>query len=148
MTTEEDSNSAERKKLFAELKGELYKRQLSNSDNFDKAVLAYSSAGLALSLGFLKDFVPLAKAGYKYLLFTSWALFVLAVIITIISFLVSQQGIAKQLKLSERYYLEHDETALAERNVWASATEIIPFIAGISFVAALICTALFVYFNI
>ncbi len=66
-TTENDSDG--RKKLFAELKGELFKRQLSNSDNFDKAVLAYSSAGLALSLGFLKDFVPIAKASYTCLLF-------------------------------------------------------------------------------
>lgn len=145
-TAENDSD--DRKRLFAELKGELFKRQLSNSDNFDKAVLAYSSAGLALSLGFLKDFVPLAKASYKCLLFTSWALFVLAVIVTIISFLISQQGISKQLKLSERYYLERDETALTEGNAWATATEVMPFIAGLSFVAALVCTTLFVYFNV
>ena len=147
MTTAEN-DSDDRKRLFAELKGELFKRQLSNSDNFDKAVLAYSSAGLALSLGFLKDFVPLAKANYKCLLFTSWALFVLAVIVTIISFLISQQGISKQLKLSERYYLERDETALTEGNAWATATEVMPFIAGLSFVAALVCTTLFVYFNV
>ena len=31
---------------------------LSSSENFDKAVLTFSSAGLALSVGFLKDFVP------------------------------------------------------------------------------------------
>lgn len=146
MTTAEN-DSDDRKKLFAELKGELFKRQLSNSENFDKAVLAYSSAGLALSLGFLKDLVPLAVVSYKCLLFTSWALFVLAVIVTIISFLISQQGISKQLKLSERYYLERDETALTEGNAWATATEIVPFIAGLLFVAALVFTTLFVYFN-
>lgn len=99
----EESNDQERKMLFAELKSELFKRQLSNSDNLDKAVLAYSSAGLALSLGFLKDFISLATASQKWLLFTSWALFVLAVVVTIVSFLTSQRGIAKQLKLGERY---------------------------------------------
>lgn len=143
-----ENESDDRKKLFAELKGELFKRQLSNSENFDKAVLAYSSAGLALSLGFLKNFVPLDKASYKCLLFSSWALFVLAVIVTIISFLISQKGISKQLKLSERYYLERDETSLTEGNAWATATEVMPFIAGLSFVAALVCTTLFVYFNV
>lgn len=138
----------ERNALFKELKGELLKRQLSNSDNFDKAVLAYSSAGLAFSLGFLKDFVPLANASYTYLLFTSWVLFVLAVVVTIVSFLVSQQGISKQLRLSERYYIERDEAALQESNTWAYSTEKLSLVAGISFVGALVCTTLFVYFNV
>lgn len=144
----EESNDQERKMLFAELKSELFKRQLSNSDNLDKAVLAYSSAGLALSLGFLKDFISLATASQKWLLFTSWALFVLAVIVTIVSFLTSQRGIAKQLKLGERYYLEQDESALSESNRCAVATEIMSVLAGLSFVAALVCTTFFVYFNV
>ena len=143
-----ESNSDGREKLFEEFKREIDKRQLSNSENFDKAVLAYSSAGLALSLGFLKDIVPLAKASYKCLLFTSWALFVLAVIVTIISFLVSQKGLSKQLKLSVDYYLGCEEDAPTKGNGWATATEVMPFVAGISFVVAIICTTFFVYFNV
>jgi hypothetical protein len=76
----------ERQKLFDELKAKLNKRELSNAENFDKSVLTYSSAGLAFSLAFLKDFLPIAKAVWGWLLYCSWGLFTLAIIITIISY--------------------------------------------------------------
>jgi len=136
------------KQLFSEMKGELYKRQLSNSDNLDKAVLAYSSAGLALSLSFLKDFVKAPLVSHVYLLYMSWGFFVMAVIVTIMSFLSSQRGISKQLKLAERYYLLREDSALTEKNVFACATEVMAYVSGLSFVVALACTTLFVYFNL
>jgi hypothetical protein len=40
----------ERKKLHDSLRDELLKRQLSNSENLDRAILMLSSAGLGLSL--------------------------------------------------------------------------------------------------
>jgi len=138
----------ERKKLFSELKSELLKRQLSNSDNFDKAILAYSTAGLGVSLAFLKDFIPFSKAAYGWLLHLSWTAFLVAVIATIVSFISSQLGIAKQLKLSERYYLEFDESAIIERNFFARLTDWLAYLSGIAFIAAVICTTLFVSTNL
>lgn len=135
-------------KLFAEQKAELLKRQLSNSDNFDKAVLAYSTAGLGFSLAFLKDFLPIVKAQGSWLLYTSWALFVLSIILTIVSFASSQFGIAKQLTLNERYYLKKDKSALSERNLFSMITDWLNNLSGVAFVAALIATTVFVSLNL
>jgi hypothetical protein len=138
----------ERKKLHAELKAELFKRQLSNSDNFDKAILTYSSAGLALSLGFLKDFIPVTRADASWLLFMSWALFVVSVVVTLFSFISSQLGISRQLGLNERYYLQMDDTALSESNFFAKCTDWLGYIAGIAFVVAIACSTIFVSINL
>lgn len=142
------SDIDERKKLHAELKTELFKRQLSNSENFDKSVLAYSTAALGFSIGFLKDFVPIAKAAQAWLLYTSWAAFILSVVVTISSFLVSQRGIAKQLKINESYYLDGDEEALKEKNCWARATDGLNLVSGIAFVLGIFCTTFFVALNL
>ena len=115
-------NGEERKKLFFDFKAELYKRQLSNAENFDKSVLTYSSAGLGFSLAFLKDFLPITKAACGWLLYLSWGLFTFAIIITIFSYMTSQRGIKNQLSISERYYLKNDENALKEKTDAASLT--------------------------
>lgn len=130
------------------MKAELFKRQLSNSDNFDKAILTYSSAGLALSLGFLKDFIPVTRADASWLLFVSWALFVVSVVVTLFSFISSQLGISKQLALNERYYLRMDDTALSESNFFARCTDWLGYIAGTAFVVAIACSTFFVSINL
>jgi len=138
----------ERIKLFSDLKGELYKRQLSNAENFDKSILTYSSAGLGFSLAFLKDFLPITKAAWGWLLYLSWGLFTLAIIITILSYMTSQRGIKKQLSISERYYLNHDEKALKEKNRCTLLTDLLNSFSGMSFVVAIVATTLFVSINL
>ncbi|MDI9332231.1 MAG: DUF4236 domain-containing protein [Alphaproteobacteria bacterium] len=138
----------ERKKVHADLKAELFKRQLSNSDNFDKAILTYSSAGLALSLGFLKDFIPITRADASWLLFLSWVLFVVAVVVTLASFISSQRGITRQLEINERYYLQLDDTALSAKNFFARFTDCLGYVAGAAFVVAIACSTIFVSINL
>ena len=65
---------------------ELSKRDLSNVENLDKAILSLSSAGLGLSLVFIRNVVPLKDASYIFLLHLSWFMFVLAIISLIVSF--------------------------------------------------------------
>jgi hypothetical protein len=144
--TEDEIN--ERKKLCAELRAELLKRQLSNAENFDRAILTYSSAGLAISLAFLKDFIPIAMSVAAWLLYLSWALFVVSSLATLASFLTSQFGIKRQLDISERYYLRHDNSAIEERNLFAVVTERLTYVSGAAFGVALVCTTIFVSINL
>jgi hypothetical protein len=142
------TSTDEYRKVYEDLKSELFKRQLSNSENFDKAILAYSTASLGFSLAFLKDFVPITKAAHAWLLYASWWLFVMSVIVTLFSFLVSQWAIAKQLKINERYYLDRKDDALNDSNVFARITEWLNLLSGIAFVFAVMFTTLFVTANL
>lgn len=137
----------DRTQLFSDLKTELFKRQLSNSENFDKAILTYASGALALSLAFLKDFVPLASAHNTWLLYLSWFSFAFCIVVTVASYLVSQLGITRQLELAERYYLKNEDTAFAETNRAAKATDYFNTASGIMFCIAVLLTTVFIALN-
>ena len=104
--SEEDAAKGEqelRLKLYAEARADLLKRQLSNSENADRAILSVSTAALGFSLAFLKDIVPLQEAVFPNLPYLSWALFTLSIVLTLLSFFSSQKAIDEQLVLAHRY---------------------------------------------
>jgi len=138
----------ERKDLYSRTREDLLKRNLSNSENLDKAILSLSSGLLGLSLGAIKSVVDLKVAKYLPLLFTSWGLFTLAIILTLVSFLVSQRAIARQLVLAEAYYLNGDDAAIEARNLWAEATEWLNGFSALAFTVAVMSTILFIIPNI
>jgi hypothetical protein len=140
--------SADAKKAFADLASEASKRELSGSENFDKSVLTLSSAGLGLSLTFLKDFVQLSSATTKWALYGSWIAFTLATLGTMVSFICSGKAQRTQLKLAEDYYLHGDESALTRGNKWGACNSILNGIACIAFTSALVLTVIFIWSNI
>ena len=126
---------------------ELLKRQLSNSQILDKAILALSSAGLGLSLTFIGKGVSLAEAAQAYLLYFSWGLFVAAIISTLISFLTSQGAIKKQLEINEEHYLTDKEDSSNSKNALNQVTILLSYVSVISYILAIILTIIFVAFN-
>ena len=126
----------ERKRLHDSFRDELFKRQLSNSENLDRAILMLASAGLGFSLVFVKDLVPLAEAACMCLLYFSWTLFGLAILSTLVSFFVSQSGIKKQLEMNRQYYLEGKEEIINQKNLWAVATERLSYVSALTYIFA------------
>ena len=138
----------ERKKLHDSLRDELLKRQLSNSENLDRAILMLSSAGLGLSLLFIKDPFPLSEAAWTLLLYSSWILFGSAILSTLVSFFVSQQGIKKQLEMNTEYYLEGKEEVKDQKNRWAEATECLSYVSFSIYILAVIFLFCFIARNL
>ncbi len=138
----------ETQKIYAAFKAEAEKRQLASLDNFDKSILSYSSAGLALSLTFLKDFVPIHKASATWVLYGSWMLFVVATCLTILSFLVSNK--VQDLAISDagKYYLEGNDAYLDKTRWQNRYVAYSNGLAGFSFVIALAFSTAFVWVNI
>lgn len=136
------------KKLHADFVAEIHKRELSASENFDKSVLTFSSAGLALSIGFLKDFMPIQAASQSWTLYLSWTLFTVATCSTMVSFLVSGQALAEQKKLAFRFYIERNEAAFSEANNWNWVTQGLNYLSGGAFLLALILTVIFISINL
>ncbi|WP_153145323.1 hypothetical protein [Dechloromonas sp. H13] len=147
MTTT-DSEQEFRLKLYGETRADLLKRQLSNSENVDRAILTVSTAALGFSLAFLKDVVPIQTADYVWLLYFSWTLFVLAIINTLFSFYTSQKAIDAQLELARLYYIQQDESALASKPKFSTVTDFLNSAGSIIFVAGLITACIFVGINL
>lgn len=145
-TTGEQDLTAEKRRLLAETRADLLKRQLSNAENYDKAVLSLSTFFLGLSLAFLKEVVPVQRAESLRLLYGSWILLVCALLSTIISFWVSQRAIDLQLKRAEDYYLRDDQSALNKSWI-AKATDWVNWASGGFFFFGVSLATAFVFVN-
>lgn len=139
--------NAERQKLYDSHRQELLKRQLSNSENLDRAILMLSSAGLGASLIFVRDLVPLSQATRTLLVYLSWLFFGCAILSTLVSFFVSQKGIKEQLKMIEQYYLECKEEA-NQKNRWNTATECLSYFCASTYIIAIFFLFLFIVRNL
>jgi hypothetical protein len=137
-----------RNEIFGKYRDDALRRQLSNTENFDKAVLSLGTAFLGFSMAFLKDFVSYKNAIYSFLLPASWALFCLSIVVTIVSFFVSQVGLTTQVKYAEKYYLECDESYFLKKNPAAKFTELANYGSAFSFILAIIATIIFVVVNL
>ena len=65
---DEEDIAAEKRRLLTETRADLLKRQLSNSESHDRAVLSLSTVFLGFSLAFLKDFAPIHDRVWLYVL--------------------------------------------------------------------------------
>jgi uncharacterized membrane protein YgcG len=137
-----------RRDVYKSTRDDLLGRQLSNSEKFDNAVLTLSTGALGLSLAFIKDIVPVKMAIYLWVLKTSWCFFGLSIVLTLLSFFVSQFAINKQLEYAEEYYLNKKEEYLKRKNHFAIMTNYINYSSCLLFVAAIVFTVIFVSSNI
>lgn len=137
-----------RQELYKNTREDLLKRQLSNSERLDNAILTLSTGVLAFSLAFIKDIVPIKMAVHSWLIKTSWWLFGLSIVLTLLSFVASQLAIKRQLKYAEEYYLNQKDEYLAKRSCFARATDALNYSSCIVFVTAIVCTIVFVSLNI
>ena len=126
---------------------ELSKRDLSNVENLDKAILSLSSAGLGLSLVFIRNVVKLEEAAHIWLLHVSWLMFVLAITSTLLSYLFGQSALNKQREFNEKFYLESDADAGQQTPLASKITRVLSYVSVFTYIAAVSFTALFIKGN-
>jgi hypothetical protein len=120
----------------------------SSSSEYDKNILALSSAALGLSLTFMKDIVPLKDITHRYSLYASWMLFAASVLAVIFSFQLSIWAHFKHLENIDDYYLYKVKSALSRKNKWSTPLEIFNVASGLLFFAGLACSVYFVIVNL
>jgi len=145
---EEADDEKVRQEIYDQQRAELVNKQNSNSEKYDSSILTLSSAGFGLSITLLKDVIPLNECLNPWLLITSWILFGSAILCTIISFQASQAAIRKNLDHAEKYYLEKKDEFQNKGNGWISVTDWLNVGSGTFFIAAIVCTAIFVSVNL
>ncbi|MDE0016602.1 MAG: hypothetical protein OXU51_10470 [Candidatus Poribacteria bacterium] len=152
MKNEEYHNSDDAQKryeIYLKERDELLKREVSNTENFDKAILTLSNAGLGFSLIYINSNKELTTASYKWLLWISLIAFILAVISTLYSYLSGQKSIKRQNELNERLYVKNEKAARHDKNWATRRTEclrpisVVIYILAVSFLVHFIaCNAL------
>lgn len=103
---------------------------------------------MGLSIAFIKDVVPLAHARCKPLIVFSWIGFTVAVLSTVVSFLLSQEAFARQIQNAQDYYIDNIEDALKRKNPYARCVWWLNISSIACFAIAVLLTISFVSINI
>jgi hypothetical protein len=141
-------SKTENQKMFSERREELINRQLSNSEGQDRAILTLSSSGLVLSVSFIRYVVELDGAEYSWLLFSSWAFFALAVVSTVLSYLIGQKAINDSIEISHKYYIEDDDEYESVVPLSSKINDKVNLVSSITFMLAVLSIAVFITLNI
>lgn len=136
----------EEKKLFERHQSQAWSDMQSSSDEYDKAVLAMSSGGLALSVGFIKDIAP--HMFWYPCLIVSWVLFGASIFSVITSFRMGMFAQREYLKQIERFYLQGDVNAFNAKNKLTKATEVCNWLSGAFLFLAVLFTVIFASVNV
>jgi hypothetical protein len=146
VNAEYDNSTSTRQRLYEHTKNELISKQIANSTTYDNSILTLSSAFLGLSIAFIKDVVaPISNAILLYALYSAWICFCLAIIFTIISFMIGQASLKSLLESAELYYIKGDPKAIENSSKVSRRIDIANYINGVMFVLG---TTLIVFFVI
>ena len=121
---------------------------LSNTEQFDKAILTLSSSGLGLSIAVIQFIVPLAVANFVWLLWASWILFASAIVVTVVSFMTTSRAIKDTRYYAYQYYLNSEEKYADKVSPFSVITHYLNRISGIVFILAISSTVAFVVPNL
>jgi len=145
MTEDADKRRCE---LYDEHQRQTWQDIQSSTDNFDKNVLAVSSAALGFSLVFIKDFVHLPTATWRPVLYTSWLCFATCIVITVFSFRLSVAALNKHLEYLREYYEKQNEEFLTKKSATGKMLDVFTWVAATLFLGGIICTMIFCIKNV
>jgi hypothetical protein len=138
----------ERKRIYEKTREHTLKSQLSNSENFDRAVLSLATAFLGVSLTFTDRIVPLISANFIWSIYIGWSCFIFAIMTTLVSYLVSQKALKIFDDYAMNYYLEFKDEYFNRTNVWDKWNNKLSYLSVSFFISGVLFTALFLYLNI
>lgn len=144
--TPEDQKKAD--KMFDALRDELLKRDLSNTESYDKAILTLSSTALGVSLTAIKFVVPLATAEYIWLIKLGWLFLLISITSSLSAYLISNKALIIQTDNARDYYINGIKDAFNRPNVFITLNDILNKVTGLIFIAALAAIVAFVIINI
>ncbi|MFT6188988.1 MAG: hypothetical protein ACJAW8_002035 [Oleispira sp.] len=127
---------------------ELDRRDFSNTEAYDKAILTLSSTGLALSIAMVKLFGADVELNSIPSLKLSWGLFFIAISSTVASFLVANRFIEDSRDDAYKIYIDGVDRNSLKPSVWAGRLKVLTRTAGFTFGLALVCVLFFAVDNV
>ncbi|HLG58128.1 MAG TPA: hypothetical protein VI485_22465 [Vicinamibacterales bacterium] len=115
---------------------------------FDKAVLALSAGGLALSISFIGELVPSTPPSVLPVLYSSWLLYAICMMSTLLSFLFSQAAFDRELQLIDDHYLRFDNRVHDATNRPAAVVKWLNYVSCAALMVAVALTVVFASFSV
>ncbi|MBV1931375.1 MAG: hypothetical protein KUG71_06640 [Porticoccaceae bacterium] len=135
-------------RMFNSFRDDLLIRDLSNTENYDKAILTLSASSLGLSLTAINFVVPIQIAIHVILLKTAWVLLVISIINSLVAYLISNKAIAIQMNNARDYYKNGIEDAFSRKNRFIFFNRIFNILTGVFFSVSIVLIVTFISLNI
>ncbi|MCC7006132.1 MAG: hypothetical protein IT497_05755 [Ottowia sp.] len=133
-------NNAQENEFKRIMQEEIFTRQRLNAEDFDKSILTYASAGIAISITLLTTIIPFKVASYLGYLYLTWASFLSAIVATISSFYTGNKGLDEQLE----FILQNQN----KQSFWDGCTHVLNMISGVAFILGIVFALIFFYKNL
>ncbi len=144
-----DENFDKRQNEFSQMHSHLLGLRQSSFEKSDELIVTISSAFLGLSVGFVKDIVPLQRSIWMPLLVLSWFCFFVAILTNFVSHFWARNAIEDQIDCARYYYLEGRTKYLDPHiNRWTRLTEGCNTVAATLFGWGVLLTLVFVSRNV
>lgn len=134
-------------RLYLEERRLLYEGESHQADSFDKAILTLSSGAFGISIAFLDKITKNLHRTTLWLLISSWALFAVSILSTLLSFHTSQRDFSRQLRRIEQAYLSKYELKQQKRDR-TGMTQCLNVLSLVAFFVAIAFLSLFVILNL
>lgn len=138
-----DDEKETRREMFDNYEAELRSRELSNSQQYDKAILTLSSAGFAISVTAFETIRDHGTADHVFLIISSWWLFFSTIALSLIGFVVGNAAIRRQIKFANDYYIQCFKDAEPKVSILVRFNSALNILAGITFLTAIGLTIAF-----
>lgn len=148
MSDEKQLHESENRRLYEEYHNQLNLARQSSYEQYDKSILFLSIGALGLSLSFLRDISSPSSIHYPILLLLSWYGFASSIVLTVISFIISQRAMERQMEIAEDYYLKGSDDAFGSKNFSDTTTMVLNLLTGILFIVSIFLTLIFVTLNL
>ncbi len=133
----ESEDAKRRRELFDQHRLQAWGDMQAMSDQIDKSILTFSTAGLGLSVTFLREQAVGLGLWIQLVLCLSWLAFAFAILATIFSFDASVKAQRLSIDHYYKYYIEYKEefqnpkNKYDERNSWLMKLAIVNFVGAI-----------------
>lgn len=136
-STVSDEEKETRREMFDKYEAELRSRELSNSQQYDKAILTLSSAGFTISVTAFQALKGHTEIENVFFLVCSWWLFFLTIAISLLGFVVGNSAIRRQIKFANDYYIQCFKDAGPKTSFLVRLNSALNILAGITFLTAI-----------
>jgi len=119
----ESSYGEARYQAYCEERRHLQDALLDQSHSFDKYLLTMAAGTFGLSFLFIQHIVPEPKADTMRFLMAAWGAFAGSILITLISFLLSQKACLRQIEILGRWLGRRSEELHEPVNVYTKITQ-------------------------
>ena len=144
----DDKDFEERKRLYEYTRDQLVSNAKSVAETYDRSLLTLSSAFLGGSLAFVDKVVKLSSATNKWILYAAWISFVVAILLTLGSFVFSLLTTETLRNGARKFYFEKDESAQGIA-IWVQRGVLgFTIVQGVSFVIGIGLLSGFVISNV